>query len=332
MKSSVKILALAVVAALFAGCASSGSYVQNANQINDEQQSAPTDSVVKIGAPYKVGGKIYSPADIKNYDEVGYASWYGQELGNNQTASGEKFDSSAISAAHKTLPLPSYVEVTALDTGRTILVRINDRGPFVDDRLIDLSHGAAQQLGIDTQGAAPVRVRRVNPPEQQKAVLRNGGRVQIRLETSNSLLSILREKAARLPRPDDVLQISGNSATSIIQKTNVSAPRRAHIDRFIIEGENSVDSAPNEAASATSTRPEAKIISGSYYVQVAALSIRKRAEDIANKIGAKVFQSNSGSIYRVRYGPYRTSQDARQGLQSARENGYTTARVFREKR
>src|SRR3546814_5799298 len=120
-----------------------------------------------IGDPYKIGGVTYTPIDVADYDEVGYAGRYGDDLAGKPTANGEDFDPAAISAAHKTLPLPSYVEVTALDTGRTILVRVNDRGPMANDRLIDLSPAAADQLGLK-DGVTGVRVRRVHPPRRSE--------------------------------------------------------------------------------------------------------------------------------------------------------------------
>jgi len=132
-----------------------------------------SDTPVRIGPPYTVRGVTYVPAAAPDFDEVGYASWYGTESG-DRTARGEKFRPRAITAAHTTLPLPSYVEVTSLDTGRTILVRVNDRGPFARDRLIDLSRGAAEALGIKAIGHAAVRVRRVEPPEKDRERLREG--------------------------------------------------------------------------------------------------------------------------------------------------------------
>ncbi|MGK2910694.1 MAG: septal ring lytic transglycosylase RlpA family protein [Sphingobium sp.] len=153
------------------------------------------DVPVKIGAPYSVGGVTYTPADIKGYAATGYASWYGEELSGNRTANGERFEPSGISAAHRTLPLPSYVEVTALTTGRTILVRINDRGPFAQAREIDLSRGAAEQLGVLGGGAVPIRVRRVEPPEAERAVLRSGRRVAERAPVRGSELAALRSAA-----------------------------------------------------------------------------------------------------------------------------------------
>ena len=133
-----------------------------------------SDTPVRIGAPYTIRGATYVPAAAPSYDALGYASWYGNESG-NRTANGERFRPGWITAAHTTLPLPTYVEVTALDTGRRIIVRVNDRGPFVQGRrIIDLSRGAAERLGMKAQGHAPVRVRRVEPSEQDRKRLREG--------------------------------------------------------------------------------------------------------------------------------------------------------------
>jgi rare lipoprotein A len=113
----------------------------------------------KLGAPYQAGGVWYVPAEQPNYDEVGVASWYGDEFNGKPTANGEIFDMNGVSAAHATLPMPSIVEVTNLENGKTIQVRLNDRGPFHPGRIIDLSRGAAQQLGFFNKGTAQVRVR-----------------------------------------------------------------------------------------------------------------------------------------------------------------------------
>jgi rare lipoprotein A len=114
-------------------------------------------------APYQVGGIWYVPHDQPHYDETGTASWYGDAFNMKATANGEIFDMSQFSAAHTTLPLPSMVEVTNLDNGKKLVVRVNDRGPFVGGRLIDLSHAAAAELGYDRAGTAHVRVRYVGP-------------------------------------------------------------------------------------------------------------------------------------------------------------------------
>jgi rare lipoprotein A len=113
--------------------------------------------------PYEIGGRWYYPKADPDYDQVGLASWYGAAEHNRHTADGEVFDQSGLSGAHRTLPLPSIVEVTNLANGKRLRVRLNDRGPFVDGRLIDLSRGAAEQLGFDRQGLAKVRVRYISP-------------------------------------------------------------------------------------------------------------------------------------------------------------------------
>ena len=157
---------------------------------------APVSDVpVRIGKPYTVRGITYTPAADPRYDMLGYASWYGAESG-NQTANGERFRPEGISAAHTTLPLPSYVEVTELDSGRTILLRVNDRGPFSRGRIIDLSRGAAEQLGIRTHGIAPVRVRVVDPPERDKRRLREGQPAAERPKVPERELARLRAQLA----------------------------------------------------------------------------------------------------------------------------------------
>lgn len=117
----------------------------------------------KVGDPYQVDGRWYVPAEQPDYDEVGMASWYGDAFHAKATANGELFDMTALTAAHKTLPLPSIVEVTNLGNGRRIRVRVNDRGPFVDGRILDLSRAAAAELGFAGQGLARVRVRYIGP-------------------------------------------------------------------------------------------------------------------------------------------------------------------------
>ena len=111
--------------------------------------------------PYQIKGRWYRPAEQPDYDEVGLASWYGAQHNGRPTSTGERFDMTALTAAHKTLPLPSLVEVTNRANGRRVILRVNDRGPFVDSRIIDLSRAAAEELGLLSQGVGEVRVRYV---------------------------------------------------------------------------------------------------------------------------------------------------------------------------
>lgn len=115
--------------------------------------------IYKVGKPYQVAGRWYVPREVAHYDRTGIASWYGTAFHGRRTANGETYDMNALTAGHPTLPMPSYAYVTNLDNGRTILVRINDRGPYVNNRLIDLSRRSAAELGYTRHGLARVRVR-----------------------------------------------------------------------------------------------------------------------------------------------------------------------------
>jgi peptidoglycan lytic transglycosylase len=115
--------------------------------------------VYKVGTPYQVGGKWYDPREQPNYDRVGIASWYGADFHGRKTGNGEIYDMNALTAAHPTLPMPSYAYVTNVANGRTVLVRINDRGPYVGNRIIDLSKASARALDLHKGGTGRVRVK-----------------------------------------------------------------------------------------------------------------------------------------------------------------------------
>lgn len=181
-RSSFRLPLLAMLALAMSACAS--------------QRFRPvSDTPVRIGKPYTVRGVTYTPAPDPAFDVLGYASWYGSESG-NQVALGERFRPKWVTAAHPTLPLPSYVEVTSLETGRTIVVRVNDRGPFSRGRVIDLSRGAAEQLGVRRTGVVPVRVRLANPPEKDRERLRRGKKLRERPTVSENALANLRAQLA----------------------------------------------------------------------------------------------------------------------------------------
>ena len=111
-----------------------------------------------VGQPYQISGRTYYPREDFGYDRTGVASWYGSDFHGRRTANGETYDMNALTAAHTTLPMPTIVRVTNLDNGRSVVVRINDRGPFADDRIIDMSRAGARELGFADKGLARVRV------------------------------------------------------------------------------------------------------------------------------------------------------------------------------
>ncbi len=130
--------------------------------------SATGGGAYKIGQPYQINGQWYYPREDYSYDETGIASWYGADFHEQPTANGEIYNKNELTAAHKTLPLPSLARVTNLDNGKSIVVRVNDRGPFSGARIIDMSQRAAQLLGFESQGTAKVRVQVLS--DESKAI------------------------------------------------------------------------------------------------------------------------------------------------------------------
>jgi rare lipoprotein A len=143
--------------------------------------------VYRVGQPYTINGQTYHPSDNPSYRAEGIASWYGPDFHGRLTANGEVFDMHGISAAHPTMPIPSYARVTDLDNGRSIIVRVNDRGPYARNRIIDVSIGAANALGFYGEGLAHVRVEYI-------------GRAPIEGSDDRVLLATLREgRPAQVP-------------------------------------------------------------------------------------------------------------------------------------
>lgn len=145
------------------GCSSSSKLnkygVKTSERVYDSKKALPkTKGYYKVGKPYKVAGKRYYPRVDKSYNKTGKASWYGDDFHGRKTANGEIFDMHAMTAAHKTLPMPSLVKVTNLSNGKKIIVRVNDRGPYHGGRIIDLSRAAATALGYRGKGVTNVRV------------------------------------------------------------------------------------------------------------------------------------------------------------------------------
>jgi rare lipoprotein A len=152
---AVRLLLVCASLAIAAGCSTGQS--PEARKTAGATRSTE-HGYYKIGQPYQIDGVTYTPAEDYNYDETGIASWYGPDFHGKRTANGELYDMNQVTAAHKTLPMPSLVRVTNLENGRMIIVRVNDRGPYSRGRVLDLSRRGAQLLGFEKVGTAKVRV------------------------------------------------------------------------------------------------------------------------------------------------------------------------------
>ncbi len=161
-------------------CAESTLAVNTSKRLGEQSGDPAARGVYKVGNPYTINGITYAPAVDYNYDETGIASWYGPGFHEKYTANGEVYDQNALTAAHKTLPLPTFVRVTNLDNGRSMVLRINDRGPYAQGRIIDISRRGAQLLGFEQVGTAKVRVQVMEVESQQlAAAMQQRGRVQV---------------------------------------------------------------------------------------------------------------------------------------------------------
>lgn len=296
------------------------------------------DYPIVVGQPFTIDGTTYTPADKMNVDQVGYA-YAGSDGG------------TAISAAHRTLPLPSYVEVTSLDTGKTILVRIERRGPMSGDGLVELSPGAVAQLGVSPAGKTPVRVRRVNPPEIERAALRSGQRVPERMETPKSLVAVLLRKlnpgapaaasapaAAPLPGLAAIADGQNPPATKPAPGARPSPgtrPARAASHAAIVATTAPVQPAvpkspitPKPPVAVANPAPASALTPrGTNVVQVGTFASKANAEASAAKVGGTI--SASGRLWRVRMGPYTAHNDAAAALAKAKGAGYSDARIQR---
>ncbi len=304
------------------------------------------DYPVQIGDPFLIDGVTYTPADTLNYDAVGKAVLADPGSG-----------APRISGAHRTLPVPSYVEVTSLDSGRTILVRLDQRGPMDGDGLVALSPMAWSQLGLPASGSAPVRVRRVNPPEQERALLRTGQTAPLRMDTPPGLLAALKRKLGVEPpvgdlpltvKPAEVVALSAKPPVAPSQPAAHKplpvvkpAAKPATKAKSKSESEPKPEPKPEAPANpkpapAAAARPEPAPVraethtSGTtrFYVQIGAFAQRANADAAARKAGGTLVRV--GTLWRVRSGPFSTGTEADSALAKARSAGYAGARTVRE--
>lgn len=336
-------------AALLAACGHAAAEAPLARALPADRTGPAADYPMLLGQPFTVDGVTYSPADVMNYDQVGYASAGTEGAG--------------VSLAHRTLPLPSYVEVTSLRTGKTILVRVERRGPMSGRNLVELSPAAAAQLGLDgAQG--PVRVRRVNPMEPERALLRAGQAAPARMDTPMSLVGVLMRKLepgstaaspsaiaaapAALPATPSPASASSRTPRTALApggkaRTIAASPSPAPA-LPTAQGTSLLPAAPRPKAPAPGTKasalavaqpaaapraaPAAKApVRGNFVVQIAAFADPARAEAAARKLGGGV--SPAGKLHRVRINGFATATDAGTALAKARAAGYTDARIQR---
>lgn len=345
-----RLLALGLTTAALAGCGLIGGGADRPATFAAGTAAAPAagtgpsaDYPMVLGEPFTIEGQLYTPADTLNYDTVGYATLD---------------EGAGVTLAHRTLPLPSYVEVTSLATGKTILARVERRGPLAGAPFVALSAAAAAQLG-EGEGAA-VRVRRVNPPEADRLELRAGRAAAPRIETPKSLVEVLRRKlppsgfahlrAPVAPRPA-ASPAPAPAALASVTRPTTEAPRKAvtayplpplaagaaQAEPVVVTRAEPVPVAfsladPTRAAPAAASTPRAEPAApaaatrqAGFVIQAGAFAVKANAERAAKALGGHV--SAAGKLFRVRTGPFADRGQAEAALAKVRAAGYSDARV-----
>jgi rare lipoprotein A len=226
--------------------------------------------------PYSVFGQDYVPLrNPGNFIQEGMGSWYGRKFHGQKTSSGEPYDMYGISAAHPVLPIPSYARVTHLDNGRSVVVRINDRGPFHPGRVIDLSWSAAAKLGYTQQGSARLRVETITPEQIDNwSVARS---------KSEQTLFTIRSSDERNAAPNNVPSIATQSGELFLQLGSFSAPENAESfrGRVAMELGELVPDGGLRLQTATGTSNNQRLL---YRVQLGPYASRSEAEQVADRV------------------------------------------------
>ncbi len=343
--SGARILpAILAIGFLVAGCASSEPQVSDGHH-RRFRVGQPNYTV----APYQVNGTWYYPRADYNYDETGTASWYGAQFDGRPTSDGEIYDMNQLTAAHKTLPLPSVVRVTNMQNGRELQLRVNDRGPFVDGRLIDLSRRAAQLLGFEGAGTAPVRVRVMKEESiqvAQAAMRGQTGNVMVAqappaaaapraapraVQVASAAPASLRASeviAAPLPQPvpSAPVSVSQPDSTPAPQPTAAATPR--HYWPSLIASAHAETLRPPAAHPAPARKPERIFVqAGTFAVPENAQRVRARLAALGGVDIVRGTAGSGGALYRVRVGPVASEAEAARLLHQVVDHGYPGARV-----
>jgi len=312
---------------LLGGCAETTYVVEQSKAVSGN--TTPM-TPYKVGNPYQVNGVWYYPAVDYNYDQTGIASWYGPGFVGHSTANGEEYDQDALTAAHKTLPMPTLVRVTNLENGSQIQLRINDRGPFVNDRIIDLSRRGAQLLGMINNGTAKVRVQIMPEESRQLALGLGAGEEGVPKPTAAPAPQVSTQALAAAPTVQPKAQPTVPPPAPVIAAAPAPAPSSPTPPSSV--GLSGVPlPQPSPKVVQEPVHPTNIFIQAGSFLQVA------NAEHLKDKLSRKVgaarvipVQVGAQKFYRVRVGPIATVDQADQMLDQVFALGHKDARIIVE--
>jgi rare lipoprotein A len=291
-----------------------GEKPANLDQIADAQPKAePLHRYAN--RPYQVFGKDYVPlASVQPYRQRGMASWYGKKFHGQRTASGETYDMYAMTAAHPTLPIPSYARVTRVATGRSVIVRINDRGPFHQGRMIDLSYAAALKLGFAHLGSTEVELESIEPGQAETPAQQAATPAQ-QAATPTQQAATPTQQAAT---PAQQAATPTQQAATLTQQAATLTQQAATLTQQAATPTQQAATPTPSAATTTEQALAAPEQATAVYVQVGAFSSRDNAESLRARLEDEfgwlkdtVQVLAIGNLWRLHVGPYRTQDDAR---------------------
>ncbi|MBC8268277.1 MAG: septal ring lytic transglycosylase RlpA family protein [Rhodospirillaceae bacterium] len=317
---AVGLAVLIATSLLLGACAETQFIAQTVKQVSkkSDAEKRTTFGKYKIGKPYQIKGVWYYPQENFEYDETGIGSWYGPKFHGRKTANGEIYDMNGISAAHRTLPLPSVVRVTNLGNGRTLNVRINDRGPYAHGRILDLSRRAAQLLGFQKQGTASIRVRILADESRAMAARLKGVAELAEIGTPITIDSMPKPKVS-----SQALPVIGSNEQ--ISPTPVSAPAPPPLS----EPEQVANSPVSNEVTLEPVPDQTRI-----FIQAGAFANfdnANRVRAILSSLGSVKVSPvlvNGRDLFRVRVGPIESIADADHMLEQVIASGYTDARTI----
>lgn len=322
--------ALLLVPFLLSACAETEFVVHAAKQMQSEPPEVSGRGDYKIGKPYQIMGVWYYPKVDYDYTETGIASWYGPNFHGRPTANGERFDMNALSAAHRTLPLPSFVRVTNLENGRSIVLRVNDRGPFAHGRIIDVSRRASELLGFKIQGTARVRVD-ILSAESRAVAARMQGESQVAMASSPIMVDSLPKESVSsesLPVPPGGSAAPAAAVNNTVLPQPAPARNRADLTRTASAGPE--EGPPVGVVSVVPVKPtEMFVQAGAFGYYDNANRVRMRL----SRIGAAFISHvliNDRDLYRVRLGPVTEVAQADAMLEQVIGAGFNDARIMVE--
>ncbi len=309
-----RVLAVVALSAFAAACGSTRT-------LSDGPVPSGEGGRYKVGNPYEVAGVWYYPQEDPLYDETGIASWYGKEFSGRKTANGEIFNPVEVSAAHKTLPMPTNVRVTNLENGKSIVARVNDRGPFKPGRIIDMSEKGAELLGFKAQGVARVRVEFLgiaDLPDGRpgKRIAGKGNHAEIGETVARAAPAAAVEGGA-LPPPDGVAASRPVAAPAEIRP--VPVPVASPVDQ------------PDGTVTEVPVASE-----GGIYVQAGAFLARENADRLLRRLKAiadfriSTKRQDGKLYYRVRVGPIASVGEADAILEKVLMDGQKGAAIVIE--